>query len=391
MRRHLSGLGRFITQDTYEGDIANPLSLNLYTYVLNNPLKYIDPTGHANMVGMMGQDGDPNLTYEGVMLNANGYYTGESSGNYHDLLDYVGLIPVIGDWADGINAIAYLIEGEYAYALLSSGSMVPIAGWASTGTKVTVKAGDKISDVSKAKVLDNASVFKAACNCFVGGTQVQTDEGEKNIEDIEVGDKVLSKDEETGELAYKEVTATFNHETDEIYSIHVDGQTIESTYNHPFYVKDKGWTFVKDLKVGDLLVQSDGNTLEITSIELLHKHVTVYNMTVDEFHTYFVSDLGIWVHNTSCNYKTGDMTPGGHSFSKHGAERANERGFTAEAIDNIINNNRKNRASKVDGDGNKTWEYTDARGNKVVTNESGGIISVHSPAAKGVYIPKTKK
>lgn len=31
-----------------------------------------------------------------------------------------------------------------------------------------------------------------------------------------VKDKVLSKDKETGEVAYKEVTATFNHETDEI-------------------------------------------------------------------------------------------------------------------------------------------------------------------------------
>jgi RHS repeat-associated protein len=71
-------IGRFINEDTYEGNVTNPLSLNLYTYVLNNPLKYIDPTGHANMVGMMGQDGDPNLTSEGVMLNANGYYTGES-------------------------------------------------------------------------------------------------------------------------------------------------------------------------------------------------------------------------------------------------------------------------------------------------------------------------
>lgn len=79
------------------------------------------------------------------------------------------------------------------------------------------------------------------------------------------------------------------------------GQTIESTFNHPFYVKDKGWTFVKNLKVGDLLVQSDGNKLKVESIELDHKHVTVYNMTVDEFHTYFVSDLGIWVHNTNCD------------------------------------------------------------------------------------------
>jgi RHS repeat-associated protein len=39
-------MGRFINEDTYEGDITNPLSLNLYTYVHNNPLKYIDPTGH---------------------------------------------------------------------------------------------------------------------------------------------------------------------------------------------------------------------------------------------------------------------------------------------------------------------------------------------------------
>ncbi|MFD2330783.1 polymorphic toxin-type HINT domain-containing protein [Cohnella sp. GCM10020058] len=48
----------------------------------------------------------------------------------------------------------------------------------------------------------------------------------------------------------------------------------------------------------DLLVQSDGNKLKIESIERKHETATVYNMTVDEFHTYFGSDLGIWVHNT---------------------------------------------------------------------------------------------
>lgn len=39
-------VGRFINEDTYEGDITNPLSQNFYTYVENNPLSYIDPTGH---------------------------------------------------------------------------------------------------------------------------------------------------------------------------------------------------------------------------------------------------------------------------------------------------------------------------------------------------------
>ncbi|MFD0677378.1 MULTISPECIES: S8 family serine peptidase [unclassified Paenibacillus] len=39
--------GRFINKDTYEGDITNPLSLNLYTYGHNNPLRYTDPSGHC--------------------------------------------------------------------------------------------------------------------------------------------------------------------------------------------------------------------------------------------------------------------------------------------------------------------------------------------------------
>lgn len=39
-------VGRFISKDTYEGEITNPLSLNLYTYVVNNPVAYVDPSGN---------------------------------------------------------------------------------------------------------------------------------------------------------------------------------------------------------------------------------------------------------------------------------------------------------------------------------------------------------
>ena len=41
-------LGRFISEDTYEGDTGNPLSLNLYTYVENKPLTNTDPSGHCS-------------------------------------------------------------------------------------------------------------------------------------------------------------------------------------------------------------------------------------------------------------------------------------------------------------------------------------------------------
>ncbi|MDR6109166.1 RHS repeat-associated protein [Paenibacillus sp. SORGH_AS338] len=38
--------GRFLNEDSYEGQITNPLTLNIYGYVSNNPLGYTDPNGH---------------------------------------------------------------------------------------------------------------------------------------------------------------------------------------------------------------------------------------------------------------------------------------------------------------------------------------------------------
>ncbi|ARU60496.1 hypothetical protein CBW65_04965 [Tumebacillus avium] len=52
--------GRFINEDTYEGEANDPLSLNLYSYVQNNPLTYIDPSGHRQE----GVTKDPNYYEE---------------------------------------------------------------------------------------------------------------------------------------------------------------------------------------------------------------------------------------------------------------------------------------------------------------------------------------
>ena len=47
-------VGRFISKDMYEGSVTNPLSLNSYTYVENNPLIYLDPSGHTAVWGAGG-------------------------------------------------------------------------------------------------------------------------------------------------------------------------------------------------------------------------------------------------------------------------------------------------------------------------------------------------
>ena len=46
-----SSLGRFISADSIVPGAGNPQNLNRYTFVLGNPLKYTDPTGHSPCKG----------------------------------------------------------------------------------------------------------------------------------------------------------------------------------------------------------------------------------------------------------------------------------------------------------------------------------------------------
>jgi len=43
-------LGRFVQADTIVPELRNPQALNRYSYVYNNPLKYVDPSGHDIMI-----------------------------------------------------------------------------------------------------------------------------------------------------------------------------------------------------------------------------------------------------------------------------------------------------------------------------------------------------
>ena len=45
-RYYNANQGRFFQEDTYLGDITDPLTLNRYAYVKNSPLNYVDPSGH---------------------------------------------------------------------------------------------------------------------------------------------------------------------------------------------------------------------------------------------------------------------------------------------------------------------------------------------------------
>jgi hypothetical protein len=93
--------------------------------------------------------------------------------------------------------------------------------------------------------------------------------------------------------------------------------------------------------------------------------------------------------------KPGDKTPQGTELTEHGAERVNEREFSLSDVDNIVNNNRKNRVKQIDEEGQVTWRYQDSRGNTVITNEWGDkIVTVYSHPEylnDGKYIPNPNK
>lgn len=134
--------------------------------------------------------------------------------------------------------------------------------------------------------------------CFIGGTLVVTEDGLKPIEEIEVGDKVLAYDEETGEQAYKKVVRLFRNETYEWYHIFVNDEEIVCTGGHPFYsTKYDKFVAAKDL-------ETDGIINRI-KVEVLAEPQTTYNFEVEDFHTYYVGENEVLVHN-KCDKKIND-------------------------------------------------------------------------------------
>ena len=138
--------------------------------------------------------------------------------------------------------------------------------------------------------------------CFIAGTYVLALDGFKRIEDIVVGDKIMAADPDTFEIAEKIVLETYVRKVDKLVHITINGEEIVTTDNHPFYVQGRGFIDAGNLLVGDKLISVNGDDLIIEDyyIELTEEPVSVYNFQVEDFHTYFVGDCAVWVHNDTC-------------------------------------------------------------------------------------------
>ena len=324
------------------------------------------------------------------------------------------MIPYVGIVAGVVDAVLYFQEGNYMEGLLciagacigaggamaavgaakgvcavtTAGMALKTAGTAFTATvmmQYTIEGAEKTLDIMAANggkmnreawmsaaqtamcgmgavagfmavgscIDEMASLSARGLACFVAGTKVLTDEGLKNIEDIQAGDYVYSTDEETGESGYKEVVNTFAKDTevlthvayeleDESYSYsqsehkesYIDKENIHcndrgedgynnrgnseqqesttkysseiiTTMNHRFWCEGE-WKSAGTLEEGDILTLADGSEAIVTEVTFEETHTTVYNMEVADYHTYYVGEDSVLVHNNvSCKTPTG--------------------------------------------------------------------------------------
>ena len=115
---------------------------------------------------------------------------------------------------------------------------------------------------------------------------------------MQLDNKILRNTIETGERALKAVKEVLVRENDELLRIETGSGDVDATTSHPFYVVGRGWVAAGDLSVGDAIRALSGDVRTVTALRLekLESPIPVYNLDVEDFHSYFVGS-GVLVHN----------------------------------------------------------------------------------------------
>ena len=200
----------------------------------------------------------------------------------------------------------YDIDSTQDFLVNPSGSIIPIIS-----NKIVVLEPEQNNSLYQIDVETLDTYFVSSSqqpfivhNCFVAGSKITlTDGTDIGIEDIKIGDEILTYNEQTtnnedgivGDLKSHEVESTINIKFEKANPRHTDIDVITTTSEHPFFVKDKGWVIASELEVGDFCFSESHEDVEIIEITAGGAE-TVYNLlNVEPTHTFYVN--GILVHN----------------------------------------------------------------------------------------------
>ena len=322
---------RFISADGQLNE--GVLGYNMFAYCENNPVNGSDPDG--DMVWWAA------AALGGAAFEVASYLIGNAISGQKST------------WGGAAKAaLKGAVEGV-AFGAIGKG--VQAAGKA-------YKAAKAAKTTKAAKAAKNLRDTSTLCNnaCFVAGTPVLTSDGYTSIENVKAGDMVWSKNMLTGEIALKEVVRTFVNETYELVHVYINDEEIIATPEHPFYVTSKGWVGAGELRPGDILSLRNGDVAVVGAIwlELLVVPTKVYNFEVEDFHTYYVGDNSVLVHNV-CLVKKKGVKIEVRTSNEHGLPHAHVSGNgpnTTVGLDKMPMKNHPNFSRKQAMVIEENWE-----------------------------------
>jgi len=382
--------------------------INLDRFVDDNPITERDPSGLDAVT-----DWFATKIVQGGDLISGGRFSGAISGP----VEKPGLT-AIPDIATGtLDATLEPVRmGADLLRAIGAGIYMGVTGkpmtpdYNSRPAKGVIQAGgdpqkiaDAFWDAEKENAINGAvavvtfGVFKFFGRCFPAGTLVSTIDNLRPIESLKPGELVWAYDLTGCQWSAKPIVNLFQHDYEgDLITIGINEEKVEATGNHPFWIiegeglnsrasaSDVGdlshpsrtpgrWVEARDIRVGDVLLLRTAKTGRVSSVSIKHAMLKVYNIEVEELHTYAVGNEEILVHNKAVRDapKYGS-TPAGRPFTKHyGTETGPLRNIPGSVVDDVIKNN-----PGVSGRGGTVVHYDPVKDVTVVTGDGGSIVSV---------------
>lgn len=291
-RSYLPELGRFAQRDTYVFGGDTTQGLNRYVYAGNNPVNLTDPSGHG--------------TYSALPNTLTEFWRGFQRGNRSSAGSDEPGNPCASEAEKWGEAAAGYFNSQMLNDDMNRFSRA-------SGGRGSTRGGGGGTAGGSGRGPGSGRGGGAPCS-FAAGTLVETREGLLPIDTLRPGDEVLSEDPTTGERSWKPVLGTSATSDEEVIKLRVRTRSgaveaIETTANHPFYVRARGWVNAGDLSPGmDDVQGADGAWLSLDAAVSAARLDTMYNLDVADFDTFFVGRSRALVHN--CNIQRGNNHTG---------------------------------------------------------------------------------
>ncbi len=220
-----------------------------------------------------------------------GKMTGEVAANFVPVGGVLTKVGAVGRLTASVGRLASGL-GRVDGALGRATSLLSRASHASE--RLVGAARGKLDELVGQRLRGAAS---ACVNSFLAATLVATPAGLVPIGSIQPGDQVTAYDEATGTTAAYPVSVVHINDDPVTGEVVIDGETITTTPEHPFYTLEEGWTSAKDLRSGMHVPSDAGDPGVVQSVDFSGGPGTMYNLTVEVAHTFFVGEGGWLVHN----------------------------------------------------------------------------------------------